>query len=408
MKIVFLLQDTGAVYGAERATIDLAVGLKNTGEINSHIILIEETRCRLGTAFRDALAGRGIEFSAIPCGSAFSLPLALGVRRRLRELKAQVLHTVGYKADVHGFLATMGLNAPKHVATVHGWLFRPDRKERFYRWGDVRVLQHFDAVIALSSHYRYMLLQEGVPAKRLHLIPSGLGQNEINHPLLSVAGEHGAHGEEKGCSVSSVNSSEAGGKRKIQTRVLATQHESNVFTFGMLGRLSSEKNHTMFIRALDILKERGMDFRALIAGDGPLRKDVESVILQKGLQVVVTMPGYMNAMDFFRQIDVLVVCSRIESLPYSVLEAMRSGKPVIATRVGGLPDLVEDDRTGFLVELDAIEQLADRMLTLMRNPEKGREMGAAASKRQAGEFSLDRMVEKHVELYKRLVGGCET
>ena len=381
MKIVFLLQDTGAVYGAERATIDLAVGLKNTGEINSHIILIEETRCRLGTAFRDALAGRGIEFSTIPCGSAFSLPLALGVRRRLRELKAQVLHTVGYKADVHGFLATMGLNAPKHVATVHGWLFRPDRKERFYRWVDVRVLQHFDAVIALSSHYRYMLLQGGVPAKRLHLIPSGLGNNpkpETRNLKPEIGG---------------------------QSSFLPSGH--HVFTFGMLGRFSSEKNHAMFIRALELLKERGMDFRALIAGDGPLRKDVESEILKKGLQDVVIMPGYMAAADFFRQIDVLVVCSRIESLPYSVLEAMQSGKPVIATRVGGLPDLVEDGRTGFLVELDASEQLADRIVTLMRNPEKGREMGGAARKRQETDFSLDRMVVKHVELYKRLVGGCE-
>ena len=378
MRIAFLLQDTGAVYGAERATIDLAVGLKNTGVVRPHIMLIEETRCRLGSALREALAGREIEFSAIPCGSAFSLPLVLNIRRRLRELNAQVLHAVGYKADVHSFLATKRAVEPKRVATVHGWLFRPDRKERFYSWLDARILGRFDAVIALSSHYRYMLLQEGIPAKQLHLIPSGLG-NDPKPETRNLKPEDG----KESCSLP------AG---------------ADVFTFGMLGRFSSEKNHAMFIRALELLKERGMAFRALIAGDGPLRTSIEMDITRKGLQDVVFMPGYMDAMDFFRQIDVLVVCSRIESLPYSVLEAMRSGKPVIATRVGGLPDLVEDDRTGFLVELDAIEQLADRMLTLMRDPEKGREMGAAASKRQAGEFSLDRMVEKHVELYEGLVG----
>ena len=177
MRIAFLLQDTGAVYGAERATIDLAVGLKNTGVVRPHIMLIEETRCRLGSALREALAGREIEFSAIPCGSAFSLPLVLNIRRRLRELNAQVLHAVGYKADVHSFLATKRAVEPKRVATVHGWLFRPDRKERFYSWLDARILGRFDAVIALSSHYRYMLLQEGIPAKQLHLIPSGLGND---------------------------------------------------------------------------------------------------------------------------------------------------------------------------------------------------------------------------------------
>lgn len=356
--------------------MDLAEGLRAVG-VDARMLLIEESRMGAGeSALRQEIARRLIPFEPIVCHSAFSPALLRGIRSYIERERVNVLHTVGYKADLHGCLAAGRARGVKTVATVHGWLFRPDIKERFYGWLDVRALRRMDAVVALSRHYRDMLRGKGVRSERLHLIPSGLKPETRN--LKSCFAE-------------------------------ATQDKPDTrhpfVTFGMLGRLSSEKNIHMFVRALAMVRARGAECRAVIAGDGPLRRAIESEVCAAGLQDAVSMPGYMETERFFSETDLLVMCSKIENLPYSVLEAMARGKPVIATRVGGLPDLIEYGRTGYLVEPNAADALADRMSELAQDPEKAARLGAAGRERLEKEFPVEGMVSKHLELYEALVRG---
>lgn len=366
MKIAFLLQDTRAVYGAERATMDLVGGLRAAG-VDARMLLIEESRMGEGeSALRQEIAQRRIPFDSIACHSAFSPALVRDIRSHIERECVNVLHMVGYKADIHGCLAASRARGVRTVATVHGWLFRPDLKERFYGWLDVQALRRMDVVVALSRYYHDMLRGKGVRSERLHLIASGLTPD---------------------------------------LRPLTPGPRPPFVTFGMLGRLSSEKNISMFVRAMAAVRARGAECRAVIAGDGPLRRAIESEVCAAGLQDAVSMPGYMETERFFSETDLLVMCSKIENLPYSVLEAMARGKPVIATRVGGLPDLIEYGRTGYLVEPNAADALADRMCELAQDPEKAARLGSAGRERLEKDFSAESMVSRHLGLYAALVGG---
>ena len=366
MNTIFLMQDTAAVYGAERATLDLASGLARRG-VNAHVLLIHEERLQLAdNRLQTELTKRGLPFSLVHTDRAFSWKLARDIRRRLVELEADVLQTVGYKADLHAWLAA-GRRVVL-VAAVHGWLFRPDLKERFYGWLDVRVLRRFARVIVLSRHYADLVVRQGVAAHRVVRIPSGL---DLKHLVSAEVAE-------------------------------SLYRTPRLFTVGMLGRLSWEKNHGMFLEAMRLLRERGVEVRGLIAGEGPERARIEQAVNAMGLGDAVKLEGYMDSSRFFEQVHALALCSRVENLPYSVLEAMSWCRPVLATRVGGLPDLVEDARTGFLVPPDDAAALADALTSLANQPARALELGRAGRQRLETHFSLDRTVESHIDLYTSL------
>lgn len=372
MKIVFLMQDTGSVYGAERATMDLAEGLRGTGGTDVHVLLIEERRLGLSrSTLREALSGRGLPSTALATDRAFSWTLVHAIRDALRETRADVLHTVGYKADVHGGLAAGWGKVLPVVSTVHGWLFRPYPKELFYGWINVLALKRFSAVIALSRFYENILITKGVSRERVFRIPTG----------VDIA--------------------------KMGTRDAAPPgpDPSRPLVVGILGRLSSEKNHQMFLRAAKRVQASGGGVRFVIAGDGPLRAKLEATICQLSIGESVTMMGYADSADFFPGIHVLALCSRIENLPYSVLEAMAWRRPVIATRVGGLPELVEEGKSGLLVPPDSDGALATAIRRFRDEPELISLMGRVGHERLEEEFSLSATLSAHRNLYAAVTGG---
>ena len=364
MRIVLLLQDTGKVYGAERATLDLASGLRAAGE-EVTLLLIEEARLGpAATGLRDAVAARGLPHRSLRVAGRLSPALVHSLRDALRELRADVLHTTGYKADLHGgWAAGWGRRWPV-VSTVHGWLFRDDLKERFYGWLNVQALRRCARVVALSQHYEAMLARRGVARERLVRIPSGLD------PSTCPPG--------------------------------AWPAPDVPYTIGIAGRLSEEKNHDLFLRAARRALDGGAPLRFLVAGDGPLAAPLAARVAELGLASAVTLAGFLPREEFLARVHAVALCSRIENLPYSILEAMAWSRPVLATRVGGLPDLVEDGVTGWLVESDDEAALADRMARLAADPAAARACGAAGRARLDRAFTVRAQVEAHRALYRGL------
>ncbi len=361
MRIVFLLQDTGVIYGAERATLSLVRELVTKGNLSVKVLLMQETRIANTPVLSQAFQEAGAAVTSLPVDRAFSLGLVQRIRDELINASADVLHTVGYKADLHGGLASWRAGVPA-VSTVHGWLFRPDLKERLYETLNVLTLKRMKGVIVLSRFYEETLRQRGIAAQRLRRIPSGLAMQDSS-------------------------------SRRVRQGPL---------TVGMLGRLSYEKNQDMLVRAFDDLRRRNVAVRAILAGTGPDETMIRESVETRGLTDQIDLAGYMDANEFFRQIDVLVMCSRIENLPYSVLEAMAAGVPVIATRVGGLSDLVEDGVNGYLIAPDDAIMLADRLDTLAQRSDLGEAMGAAGQEKLRNEFSVDVCTQAHLELYQEL------
>lgn len=356
MKIVFLMQDTGAVYGAERATIDLARGLL-ARDVAVRVLLVVETRRGDGPSGLQAeLVRAGIPFEPLTTRSRLSRRLVAEIERSLQRDAPYVLHTIGYKADVHGLLAARRVGLPQ-VATVHGWLFRPDLRERFYGWLDVRVFKRCARVIVLSRYYEDLLR-----ARRVHRVvrlPTGFAAQ----PLPPAA------------------------------------RPARPFTFGLLGRLSWEKNHELFLAAAARLRDGGAAARFRIGGDGPLRDAIAAEIARLALGDCTGMTGYVAADSFFADLDALVICSRVENQPYVVMEAMARGLPVIATRVGGLPDLVDDGLTGRLVPPGDAAALAAAMTGLVDAPDLAARLGLAGRAKLDREFNYDAWVDAHIALY---------
>ncbi len=364
MRIVLLLQDTGKVYGAERATVDLAAGLRAAGH-EPRVLLIEETRLGLtSSALREALDVARIPWSALPVSGRFSAGLVNAVRQQLHRLDAAVLHTTGYKADLHGgWAAGWGQRWPV-VSTVHGWLFRRDVRERFYGGLNRACLRRCQRVIVLSRYYEQLLAAQGFPASRLVRIPSGLDPA----PFATLPGPAA----------------------------------STPFTVGLAGRLSEEKNHALLLRAAARLRAAGVNVRFLIAGDGPLAGALREEIARAGLSDRVELAGFLPREHFLARVHAVVLCSRIENLPYSVLEAMAAGRPVVATCVGGLPDLVEDGRTGALVADDDEVALAARLGELAADPARVSAWGRAGREKLEREFRPDQVVAAHLRLYREI------
>jgi glycosyltransferase involved in cell wall biosynthesis len=355
--VIFLLGDTPRIYGAERAMIRLAAGLMEAG-LRVFAVLMREQRVADCVAVEAECVAAGIPHTTVKVAGRFSPGVVRHLADALQAGGRAVLHTAGPKADVHGRLAA-DLSHRPWVATVHGWLDR-DVRERLYTRLDAHALQWATRILVLSQFHADELARRGLPRNRLSRIPPGVPDTG---PI--------------------------------------PREPDGLFRVGMLGRLSPEKNHRLLIwAALKLAGESAP--HVLLAGDGPQRAALEKLVRAPELADRFEMTGYIAPADFFRRIDVLVCCSRTENMPQSVLEAMIAGRPVIASRVGGLPELVADGETGFLFDADDENALAAKLTELSARPDLVKAMGEAGRQRALELFSLPAMIKAHVALYKQL------
>ena len=370
MKVVFLMQDTRSWYGAEQATVRLVAGLAAAGA-EVRVLLLQEAR--LGAApspLAEALR-QAVPVTDVPVAGRFSRRAVAQIRDFMAAERADVLHATGYKADWHAMLASRNARLFPVIATVHGWLFRWNLKERLYQALDLRALRRFSRVIVLCDFYERYLRRHGLSPLQIARIPTGVEAGRIVAPA------------------------EAG-------RLWGNPGE--VFTFGLLGRLSAEKNHDLVLRAAVRLAKHlntsPRPWRILIAGGGPRREWLRRRIARLGLADRVELAGWLPAPEFFRRVHVLVQCSRVENQPLSVLEAMAWMRPVIATRAGGLPELVRDGETGWLVPRSGVRALAAVMRACLVAPEAAEAAGRRGREVLERDYAFDRMVQEHLELYR--------
>jgi sugar transferase (PEP-CTERM/EpsH1 system associated) len=175
------------------------------------------------------------------------------------------------------------------------------------------------------------------------------------------------------------------------------------FVIGTVGRVVPIKDHITLLKAARILAGRGMDVRVLLAGSGPgLPALREFAASDPDLAGRVTLPGACdNVPEVLNALDVFVLPSISEGMSNTILEAMASGLPVVATRVGGNPELIEED-SGWLFAPGQVEELAHHLERLERASDLCREMGEAGRRRAVVEFSLERMIADYRNLYREL------
>lgn len=175
---------------------------------------------------------------------------------------------------------------------------------------------------------------------------------------------------------------------------------------GIIARLTEQKDHDNFLHAAKIILRDQPEAKFLVVGEGPLAESLKALSLSLGIDRSVIFCG--NRSDIpavMSALDVLVFSSRWEGLPVALLEGMASSLPVVSTRVGGVPGVIQNGETGVLVPPADSQSLADACLLLIKDPALREKMGQAGNIHVRANYGMDGMVEKIANLYRSLLGA---
>jgi glycosyltransferase involved in cell wall biosynthesis len=263
--------------------------------------------------------------------------------RIIRQQGVSVVHTHVYHADLVGYFAARRTGVPI-VATVHG-LTGGDWKNRFYQWLDLRALKRFDAVICVSEPLRDKLIGLGIARDRVHHVPNPFAPAALLTP------------------------SEARARLGIPVDDRAV--------IGWVGRLSHEKGADLLLQAIAKLAQPRP--RVVIVGEGPERETLQGMTRDLGLQDDIVFAGsHAGAGALLLAFDALVLSSRTEGLPMTLLESLGARVPVVAFAVGGIPNAVTDEHA-WLAAPGNVGELAKQIESVLEN------RGEAATRSRAGE-----------------------
>jgi glycosyltransferase involved in cell wall biosynthesis len=182
---------------------------------------------------------------------------------------------------------------------------------------------------------------------------------------------------------------------------------NGAFTVGWIGRMTGVKRTDDVLHAFRALRERGITAKLCLVGDGPDRDGMERRAHDLGLMRDALFLGYQeNVAPYYAAFDAFVLPSGNEGTPVTTIEALAAGRPVVATRVGGVPDVVRDGEDGFLVNPGDVTALGDRLATLAQDESLRERMGAAGRSRVVPRYAVGRLVDDVDRLYRSLLETC--
>lgn len=292
----------------------------------------------------------------------------------LRSQRADVLLCHGYKANLLGRVAARRVGIPA-VAVSRGWTgenWKVRRYESLDRWH----LKFMDHVVCVSDGQAAKVRKCGIPRSRMSVIRNSARLSAFADPdMADFARLTGFFP----------------GNEPVSPIVIAA------------GRLSPEKGFDVLVEAAGRVAKLSKSVGFILFGDGPERSGLESRVRELGLAGRFVMPGFTRELDrFLPWADVLVIPSHTEGLPNVGLEASAAGLPVVATAVGGNPEVVVDELTGYLVPPARPDVLAERLARLVLDERTRHRMGGAARDRMHAEFTFDAQASAYVDLFERL------
>jgi glycosyltransferase involved in cell wall biosynthesis len=318
------------------------------------------------------LDNAGVRYFGLGRRSRADIYRWLLLHRVLRREQVDVLHTHMFGSNAAGTVIGRLARVPVIVAHEHTWSFEGLPVRRLV---DREVIGRGSTVFVAVSRddQRKMVEIEGVnPDKILH-IPNGIAA-----PPPPTGADVRAE--------------------------LGIPAEAPVV--GTVSVLRPQKALDVFIRASARLLTENPDLWVLLAGDGPLWTELTQLVESLGVQDRLLMLGYRSdSPDVMAALDVAVSSSAYEGSPLAVMEYMESARPIVATRVGGVPDLIEDGVHGLLVEPGDESGLVDAIRRMLGDRDAAARMGEAARERRRREFTIEVMVSRFEALYERLVAG---
>jgi glycosyltransferase involved in cell wall biosynthesis len=371
MRVLHLIS-SGGMYGAEVMLLNLAGAQKRLGcepivgvfrnKHLPHIEVAEEARAR------------GLQVEIFNCSGRFNHKPLGAIRNILRKEDVSLVHGHGYKSNFYGYFAANALGLP-FVATCHLWTAATPAI-RFYEFLDSLLLRRANRVVGVSDAISNTLRKSGLSAEKVSTIHNGTDFSLCGDASPTLRRELG-----------------------IGDRML----------IGSVGRLEEQKGFEYFLRTAREVLVEFPNTLFVVVGEGSLRSKLEGLIQKWGLGTSVLLVGQRNDMPgVYASLDLFVLASIDEGMPMTILEALASGNPVIATAVGAVGKLVIPEKTGLLVEPRDVPALRDAILRCLGNQSFAQTLGKNGQEHVQTSFSAQGMARKYMELYEGVLAQQKT
>jgi glycosyltransferase involved in cell wall biosynthesis len=375
---ILILRSSAGVFGAERVVLELCKGLMDSPY--QPVVGVLTNQDKRSIHLYEAARLENLPAEVFEAGGAFDRGAILQIREYIEANEVSIINCHGYKANVYA--AGAAAFAKKIlIATIHPWTETEySWRAKFYTWLDKLVLRMFDERIAVSDNVLKMLKSQ-MPAARHTLIPNGIDTSRF----LNI-----------------------GAKSRQQMRRLLNIPE-DCFLIGTIGRFAPEKGYELFLEAAKQVREMMPNTRFVIVGDGELRETLVEKAAQFNLLEVLTFTGVRTDIpELLSAMDIYVLSSFSEGLPMVVLEAMATGKAVVATSVGDIPKLIQHNKTGVLVPPHSASALATALVNLLSQSELIQRLGIAAQRFVCENYDFKKMTQKYIERFNYWLQQQET
>lgn len=306
----------------------------------------------------------------------------LRVAELIRDQRPHILHTHTAKAGAIARAAALlagGARPPVVLHTFHGHVLKgyfDAGRTAFFRQVERTLARASDVLVAVSPEVRDELVELGVaPSEKFVVIRLGI-------PLEERLGDPTADSDYR--------------------RPYGIP--SDAFVVGWVGRMTGVKDTSSVVEIVRAVRERGVNAVLCMVGDGPDRMRLEQLAHELGIARYCYFVGYQSDVaGYYRLFDAFLLPSVTEGTPVSAIESLASGTPVVANRVGGVPDVVRDGVDGFLVEPGDTDGAAARLATLAADPELRALLGESGRARVLERYSVERLVDDVDRLYRSLL-----
>lgn len=369
MKVLHLISggDTG---GAKTHIISLIKGIDKL--IEAKVI------CFIEDVFYDEAKSAGIGIEVYKQKNRSDMSVVQRLAKEIEKENYDIVHCHGARANFIAMFLKGKIKRPL-ITTVHSD-YKLDFKDNIYKnivftTLNKFALNKFDYYIAISDTFKEMLVGRGFNRERIFTVYNGIDmKQELNY----------------------VSKKEFLDRYKI--------NDQGETIIGIIARLDQVKDHETFIKAASYLIKKRDDVLFLIAGDGNDKKRLVSLVDDLDLNKNIYFLGFIkDQYSFFNTIDINTLTSLSESFPYAILEGAIMKKTVISTDVGGLSQLIEQDKNGYLIEVGDSEELANKINILVNDKDKLKNMGENLYNKVKNNFSSDSMAKEHVKIYEEII-----
>ncbi|MBN2284940.1 MAG: glycosyltransferase family 4 protein [Tissierellales bacterium] len=322
--------------------------------------------CKIPVSVRTSLKERD-HFWLIRC---FKMIFSILVKERF-----DLIHTHGYFADIVTIPVAKLLRIPV-ISTCHGFIANDRKLKRSYRIDRI-LLRFSNRVIAVSQGIKDELLKSGIKESKIEVVLNAV-QTDTDNDVLTQ-------------------------NRYKKRRALHVSEKD--FVLGYVGRLSREKGIHYLLDAVEILTKMDIPIKVVIIGDGPAKKDSKLLVRQKGVEDKVFFAGFQtDVKEWIPAMDVFALPSLTEGTPMALLEAMACRIPIVASAVGGIPQIIDSGKDGILVAPGKPKEIAAGIMELYNNNSLREKFVKAAYKKVKSNFDMKEWTETIESQYAEIIG----